>query len=204
MTETEILERLAGTFRQEGVEFDVLGRDGLRLLVRARRSGPGVPVAFLVKALEGTLKRYHPELREVELVEYDPGEGSSTPEQSSPEFDKVLKHRANAAALTSLPQAPGLVLSGCDRAQAIQAVEQAHKMWARQGVHYFKIRGYSEEAVQRAVDKWLSFYGHARSWEREDDPDILRITLKSAPQGEFPESEVLWFPSRLMLIQSDG
>lgn len=46
----------------------MMGREDHRLLVRARRTGPGTPVAFLVKALEGTLRRYHPDLTEVELL----------------------------------------------------------------------------------------------------------------------------------------
>ncbi len=199
MTEEEILNKLKSTFLQEGVEFEVLGRESQRLLVRARRTGPGVPVAFLVKALEGTLRKYHESLREVELVEYDPGEGTATPKEPSPEFDKVLKHHASANKVIKLPEAPGLDLRGCDRAQAVKALEQAHKMWSRQGVRRFKIRGLSEDPVKRAVDKWLSFYEEAESAHPEIDPDVLRVTLKEAIPGPFPEEETLWFPARLML-----
>ena len=199
MTESEILHKLESTFAQEGVCFEIVGREQERLLVRARRTGPGTPVAFLVKALEGTLRRYHEELREVELVEYDPGEGSATPQTPSAEFDKVLKHRASSAGL-NLPEVPGLDLRGSDRAQAIRALEQAHKMWARQGVERFRVRGLLEEPVQRAVEKWLNFYELAESYELESDRDVIRIVLKGAGPGDFPESETLWFPARLMLM----
>lgn len=199
MTEEEILSKLKATFLQEGVEFEVLGREAHKLLVRAKRTGPGVPVAFLVKALEGTLRKYHESLREVELVEYDPGEGTATPTVPSPEFDKVLKHRASAQKIAQLPEAPGLDLSGCDRAQAVKALEQAHKMWVRQGVRRFKIRGLSQDPVKRAVDKWLNFYEEAESVEPESDADVLRVTLKEASPGSFPQEETLWFPARLML-----
>lgn len=200
MTPEQILEKLEPVFAQEGVTFELLGSENERLLVRARRSGPGVPIAFLVKALEGTLKRYHSSIQEVELVEYDPGEGRATPEKPSETFDKVLKHQAASTRL-ALPEAPGLDLRGCDRAQAVRALEQAHKMWSRQGTRRFKVRGLSEEPVQRAFDKWRSFYAEAERVE-EESPDVLRITLKDA-MGSFPEEETLWFPARLMLISEN-
>ena len=202
MTVDEILAKLEATFEQEGVCFEVLGSQDQRLLVRARRTGPGTPVAFLVKALEGTLRRYHESLREVELVEYDPGEGSSIPEVPSPEFDKVLKHRAAPSKL-SLPEAPGLDLRGCDRAQAIKALEQAHKIWSRQGIERFKVRGLKEDPVFRAVEKWRTFYEEAEATELEADGDTLRVVLKGASVGEFPREETLWFPARVMLMGSE-
>ena len=204
MTVEEILAKLEATFEQEGVRFEALGSEDTRLLVRARRTGPGTPVAFLVKALEGTLRRYHENLREVELVEYDPGEGSSTPEVPSQEFEKVLKHKASSSPL-GLPEVPGLDLRGCDRAQAVTALEQAFKLWSRQGVERFKVRGLKEDPVLRAVEKWRAFYEQAESIELEADGDTMRIVLKGARAGEFPEQQMLWFPARLMLMgSSDG
>lgn len=199
MTLEEILAKLEGTFQKEGVHFEALGSEGDRLLVRAKRSGRGTPVAFLVKALEGTLRRYHESLREVELVEYDPGEGSATPEVPSQEFDKVLKHKAAPSKL-NLPEVPGLDLRGCDRAQAVTALEQAHKMWSRQGVERFKVRGLSEDPVARAVEKWLGFYAASESSQLESDGDTMRIVLKGAASHEFSDRDTLWFPARLMLM----
>lgn len=199
MTVDEILAKLEATFQQEGVSFESLGTEGERLLVRAKRSGPGTPVAFLVKALEGTLRRYHSSLREVELVEYDPGEGSSTPEVPSQEFDKVLKHKAAPGKL-NLPEVPGLDLRDCDRAQAVTALEQAHKMWSRQGVQRFKVRGLSQDPVARAVEKWRTFYEACESTELENDGDTLRIVLKGAVARDFSDPNTLWFPARLMLL----
>lgn len=202
MTVDEILSKLDTTFQQEGVHFESLGSEGHRLLVRAKRSGPGTPVAFLVKALEGTLRRYHEQLREVELVEYDPGEGHTPPpETPSQEFDKVFKHRGHSSKL-NLPQVPGLDLRGCDRAQAIIALEQAHKMWLRQELDRFKIRGLSEDAVARAVQKWVTFYAACEHTELEADQDTMRVVLKDARSREFPDEDTLWFPARLMLIES--
>ncbi|MBT9583559.1 hypothetical protein IV102_09415 [bacterium] len=199
MTEAEILLKLEPVFAQEGVVFEVMGREDHRLLVRARRTGPGTPVAFLVKALEGTLRRYHSDLKEVELLEYDPGEGSSTPDTPNPEFDKVLKHKAASAKL-ELPEVPGLDLRGSDRAQAVKALEQAQKMWSRQGVDRFRVRGMLEDPVHRAVQKWLSFYELTESHQLEPDGDVLRVVLKGAASREFPDVETLWFPARLMLM----
>ena len=199
MTVQEILAKLQGTFEQEGVHFEVVGEEQDRLLVRARRSGPGTPVAFLVKALEGTLRRYHEHLKEVELVEYDPGEGSSTPEVPSQEFDKVLKHKASPSKL-NLPEVPGRDLSGCDRAEAVKALEQAYKIWSAQGVQRFLIKGLSQDPVRRAVEKWREFYEFTESTELQPDGDCLRVVLKGAPSKDFPQQDTLWFPARLMLL----
>ena len=198
MTALEIVARLEAVFSQEGVSLEVLGEADERLLVRARRTGPGTPIAFLMKALEGTLRRYHEKLREVELVEYDPGEGSATPDKPSPEFEKVLKHRSPPAQL-KLPEVPGLDLTDCDRRQAAQALEKAHKMWSQQGVQRFRIRGLRQEAVRKAVEKWISFYAASESHQAEPDGDIWQVVLKGATLREFPAEETLWFPARLML-----
>ena len=75
MTPEEIVEKLRPTLRQEGLEVDFLGREGAIVNIRAKRVSPGVPVAFLVKAIAGTFRRYLPEIEDVCLAEYDPGEG---------------------------------------------------------------------------------------------------------------------------------
>lgn len=199
MTEAEILNKLEGVFAQEGLVFEILGREQQRLLVRARRIGPGTPVAFMVKALEGTLRHYHPELREVELVEYDPGEGKATPETPSAEFEKVFKHQSPLPKMR-LPEAPGLDLRGTDRAQAMRALEQAQKMWSRQGIHRFKVRGLLEDPARRALEKWLSFFELAQSIRWDEGNDVASIVLKGAESEEFPEEDTMWFPARLMLM----
>lgn len=199
MTEVEILSKLEGVFAQEGLVFEILGREDQRLLVRARRTGPGAPVAFMVKALEGTLRHYHTELREVELVEYDPGEGKATPESPSPELDKIFKHQSPLPKMR-LPEVPGLDLRGTDRTQAMRALEQAQKMWSRQGIQRFKVMGLGEDAPRRALDKWLSFFELAQSVQWMAGGDVACIALKGSESEEFPEEETMWFPARLMLI----
>jgi hypothetical protein len=199
VTAAEIWARLEPVFLQEGVTLELLGESDERLFVRARRTGPGTPVAFLVKALEGTLRRYHEKLREVELVEYDPGEGPATPEQPSPEFEKVLKHRPPSQQL-ALPDIPGLDLRECDRRQAAQALEKAHKMWAAQGVERFRVRGLSQDPVRRAVEKWLSFYAAAEKVGEEESGDCWCLLVHGAHQRDFPSQDTLWFPARLMLL----
>ena len=197
MTVEAILDRLAPTFAQEGIAFEIVGQQDQRLLVRARRVAPGVPVAFLVKALEGTLRRYHADLSEVELVEYDPGEGPATPAHPSEQFDKVLKHRASPSAM-AFPEVPGLDLRGCDRAQAVRALEQAHKLWSAQGISRFRVRGVNADPVARALQKWVVHYDATESTEVVDDE--ARVVLKGAPAGGFDGQETLWFPARLMVI----
>lgn len=199
MTAPEILEKLEATFRQEGVGFEVLGQEGERLLVRARRHAPGAPVAFLVKALEGTLKRYHDTLREVELVEYDPGEGSATPAEPSSNFAPVTGHRSTGS--FAMPEEPGLDLRGSSRAEAVRALEAAHKLWSRQGVKRFRVRGLEEDAVRRAAAKWASFYEMDAVAGADD---TLRVRLaEAAPEAAAADDEILWFPARLMLVSGE-
>lgn len=197
MTEVEILQRLHPIFAQEGLEVELLGQRDQCLLVRARRTRPGTPVAFLMKALEGTLRRYHESLREVELAEYDPGEDLGPPPAPSPEFEKVLKHRAASGGALRLPPRPGLDLSGCDRAQAARALEQAHKLWSDQ-IARFWVKGCSQEPVKRALDKWQSFYQAAQSVHLQDD--VAEVVLDAGPPAPPQEEPILWFPARLMLI----
>ena len=85
----------------------------------------------------------------------------------------------------------------------IGALEQAHKIWSRQGIERFKVRGLKEDPVFRAVEKWRTFYEEAEATELEADGDTLRVVLKGASVGEFPREETLWFPARLMLMGSE-
>ena len=197
MTEVEILDRLAPVFAQEGLEVEMMGSREHCLLIRARRTRAGAPVAFLVKALEGTLRRYHETLREVELSEYDPGEDLGPAPAPSPELEKVLKHRAHSGA-ARLPARPGLDLSGCDRAQAARALEQAHKMWSGQ-VPRFWVKGCKEDAVLRAVQKWHHFQGLSLAWEGSG-ADVAEVVLDPGAPAPEGEEEVFWFPARLMLL----
>ena len=154
MTAIEIIDKLKPKLREEGLEVDFLGREGSIVNIRAKRVAPGVPVAFLVKAIAGTYRRYLPEIEDVCLAEYDPGEAIGT--APSDTFEPVFKHKPVAAGL-ELQGLPVLDLSGLDRRQAVQAMENFFRVW-RPKSPVLGVEGLQEDAPRRAMEKWASVY----------------------------------------------
>lgn len=97
MKAEEVIERLHPILRKEGLEVDFLSQEGSLVNIRARRVASGVPVAFLVKAIAGTYRRYLPGVKDVCLMEYDPG--TNIPIAPSETFEPVFKHSAAVHAL---------------------------------------------------------------------------------------------------------
>lgn len=165
MTAEEIVEKLRPTLRQEGLEVEFLGREGALVNIRAKRVSPGVPVAFLVKAIAGTFRRYLPEIEDVCLAEYDPGEGIGT--SPSKTFQAVLSHRPPVSSLI-LAGLPVADLSGLSRRDAVRALEGFVKMWAPRSP-VVAVAGLSEDAPRRAAQKWAEVY-------REDYRELREVS----------------------------
>ena len=201
MTTAEILAKLEPTLAHEGVVVEVLRESEENLHIRAKRIAPGVPVAFLVKAIAGTLRRYHENLREVVLEEYDPGENIPVPEEVSPEFDKVLKHRPSAVSTPQSQEWMGLDLRGSDRAHAVRALETAHRIWSAQSLDRFLVRGLDEDPVERAWLKWSTFYDHVKSSHPGPGPGELVIHLENvcSDQACLEGRSILWMPGRILV-----
>lgn len=154
MTAPEIIEKLQPKLREEGLEVEFIDRDGAVVNIRARRIAPGVPVAFLVKAIAGTYRRYLPEVEDVCLAEYDSGgEIGTAPSET---FEPVFQHQPVASSIgtTGLPV---VVLNGLDRRQAIQAIENFYQMWSPK-CPVLGVEGASEDAPGRALEKWAHVY----------------------------------------------
>ncbi len=195
------MERLKPALAQEGVEVEVIGQEGSVLKIRARRYGPGVPVAFLVKAIAGTFRRYHPEVKEVSLEEYDPGPEGLPAAPPSPEFDKVLKHKPHSVTRT-MTGVPGIDLSGLPRAEAITALENAVRVWTNQDVGRFSIHGAQDDVAKRAIEKWLNHYKAHQSWHwAEGRPGVVIIHLDKVCQDPACTSadEELVMPGKIVL-----
>lgn len=154
MTAPEIIDKLRPKLREEGLEVDFLSLDGAVVNIRAKRVAPGVPVAFLVKAIAGTYRRYLPEVEDVCLAEYDPGD--QIPTAPSETFEPVFQHKPVAASL-ELMGLPVVDLAGLDRRQAIQALENFYKVWSQKSP-VVGVEGLDEDAPLRAMKKWASVY----------------------------------------------
>jgi hypothetical protein len=197
----EILERLAPMMKSEGLEFEVISQEGSNLNVRAKRVGPGIPVAFFLKAVAGTFRRYHEEITEIILEEYDAGSVVYPKVSPNQEFDKVLNH-GRPAVPGRLEILPALDLTDCDRVSAVRALESAHKLWSQQGHLKFAVRGLGNPDVMRAYEKWSSFYGCV-DWKAEhDDYSLIGLTSCPAPSlSDFPNSKsLMWMPAKIILV----
>lgn len=165
MKPEEIIEKLRPFFEQEGgLEIDFLGLDQGVVNIRARRVAPGAPVAFVVKAMAGTFRRYLPEFQDVCLVEYDPGEGIGT--KPSPTLAPVFAHRPAGTAI-AVKGVPVADLSGLTRRDAVRAIEGFFKIWSSRAP-LLGLQGLQEDAPRRAAAKWAEVY-------RQDYRELLEI-----------------------------
>lgn len=154
MTAPDIIEKLRPKLREEGLEVDFIDRQGKVVNIRAKRVAPGVPVAFLVKAIAGTYRRYLPEVEDVCLAEYDPGESIGT--APSETFEPVFNHKPVSPSL-NLEGLPVIDLSGLDRKQAVIALENFFKVWKEKSP-ILGVSGLDQDAPRRAAEKWASVY----------------------------------------------
>lgn len=140
-----VLGRLDPVLREQGLEVEALGGQGGVLHLRARRLGPGPPMALLVRAVEGTFRRYLPEVRRVVVEGLEEGLEAgdlAAPPPAGPPFRGL----------------PGLDLAGTDRRGAVRALEAFADLVRRRGGGRFRLRGLAEDAPRRAALKWSSFY----------------------------------------------
>ncbi len=195
MREEEIIEKLKPTLLREGLEVSYQGREGPIVNIRAKRVAPGVPVAFLLKAIAGTFRRYLPEIEDVCLTEYDPGEGIATAQSET--FEPVFSHRPSSLA-PSLVGLPVLDLQGLDRREAVRALERFTRAWKGRSA-LVGLRGISEDAPGRAARKWAAVYTdeylavHERSEDRwdvqfDDDLSPLQAFLENGQEEIIPGS----------------
>ena len=154
VTPREVIDKLYPTLLKEGLEVDFLSQEGSLVNIRARRVAPGVPVAFLVKAIAGTYRRYLPDVKDVCLAEYDPG--TDIPIAPSETFEVVFKHSAAIQALL-LGGLPVVDLAGLGRRDSIKAIEGCVSMWGGRSP-IVAIHGLTEDAPLRAAKKWAAVY----------------------------------------------
>lgn len=197
----EILDRLKPALDQEGLEVELLGVEDQTLNIRARRVGPGVPVAFMVRAISGTFRRYQPDIQDVCLTEYDPGPEDLRPTKPSPDFEKVLNHRP-ASPIPRARGIPGVDLSGLDRRQAVRALEAFTRSWSRRSKR-LRVLGLEEEQPRRAAEKWASYYEQEfhRIRKDEDQPGAWTIELEEGLEAVTPDDLVEVIPGKVFLVE---
>lgn len=203
MNAKEIIEKLRPTLRQEGLEIDFMGLEGSVVNLRAKRVAPGVPVAFLIKAIAGTFKRYLPEVEDVCLTEYDPGDSIAT--APSETFAPVFSHKPPVASFP-LNGLPVVDLGGLNRKEAILAIEGFVKIWGPRSPA-LALQGLSEDAPGRAARKWADVYREDYHELITDDDNRWEIALASGLNDEIQRlksqgDEVM--PGRIFLTSEEA
>lgn len=187
-----ILARLNPLLEQEGLELQVVAVGEGVVHLRGRRVSPGAPMAFMVRALEGTFRRYLPGFREVALDEW---QGLQEPEAS-------FETRTSGPRMRGLPS---LDLAGTNRQQAAQALEIFAGMLRRQGASCARLLGIATDEPERAVRKWLAVHredgvlGHPEAGHQ--DRWILHFGQAcEAAEICHPEESVETLPARILLL----
>ncbi|MCE7871342.1 hypothetical protein DYH09_13310 [bacterium CPR1] len=181
-----ILDRLGPAAEREGLTLELCRVNEESVIeLRARRNAPGVPIAFMVRAIEGTFRRYYPEVSGVRLVDYDPGPDEVRAQKTRIEdtvFAPLVRHKAP---IVPAPAGiPGLDLRGLDRARAVRALENFVDLWGPREVDRLKIVGRTEDGPGRAIQKWLHLYADRVQSQHPDatDPEALILHLSRACQ----------------------
>ncbi|MGI5845028.1 MAG: hypothetical protein ACOX9B_12745 [Candidatus Xenobium sp.] len=187
-----ILARLNPLLKEEGLEFQVVDVAEGVVHLRGRRVSAGAPMAFVVRALEGTFRRYLPGFREVALDEW---QGLQEPPAS-------CEPRIPGLRMSGLP---ALDLAGTDRQKAAQALEIFFGMLRRQGASCARLLGVAADGPERAVRKWLAVrredgvLGHLEAGHR--DRWILHFGQAcEAAETCNPEESVETLPARILLL----
>lgn len=184
----DIVLRLKPVLEEQGLELEVTGADGGTVILRGRRVRRGAPIAFMVKAVEGTFRRYLADFQGVRLEAFEELPQAPEPPAAGPGFQGL----------------PGVDLSGADRAEAARALETFAVLARRRSVPRFKILGLGEDAALRAAQKWRDLYAaDLRSVHPEESsPDSWIVHLDAAchdPACSAGQAEEI-LPARVLLV----
>ncbi|MEW6283841.1 MAG: Smr/MutS family protein [Candidatus Eremiobacterota bacterium] len=176
----EILERLQPATQHEGLQVELRQVVDDVVELTARRTRPGAPAAFVIKAIEGTFRRYYPEVAGVRLVDYDPGPESAreTARAEDTSFAPLFRH-GTPAPYPAPRGIPGVDLHGLNRADSVRALEAFVDLWGPRGVSPVKVAGLEEDAPRRAAQKWLHVYRDNYRARHPDEgrPGVLVLHL---------------------------
>lgn len=153
---------------------EVLGKEGLRIIscqpedgtssihINMERFAPGLPAAFMVKALQGTFRRYGNPEAEVILDDYIVlPEAKNRPSESSEQLKEDivsgLKGEQSFAKVTGghklFKSAAGLKLEGGSAQDYSAALELFMQMMQRRGIEEFAVYAADREAL-RVLRQW--------------------------------------------------
>jgi len=162
-----------------------------RVHLRARRLDPEARVAFAVRAVAGTLRRYVPGFREIRLEAVE---------------DEAAPPRPPAG--PAFPGLPGLDLAGLSRRQAARALDCFAALSRRRGDRRFRVLGLHEPEPLRAARAWCALNLWAPSCHHPQGASagtwILHLDGPCPSPGTCgPGEEGLAVPGRVLLVDPD-
>ncbi len=196
LTSLEIIKEIQPILQQENMELTILGESNDLVKIGIHRTGPGSPVAFMVKAIEGTFKKYHSSINKVELASYEPNDHAAI---ASDLTEKILHPETSGVAM-KVQGNPILDLSDQNQKDSLSALEAFLRMWS-QSVSILGVAGISETGPSNAIKKWSTHFEKAYDTIIPDpeNSNLVWITLNDTTvlEDRLKDNEV--FPAKAYL-----
>ena len=183
-TADEIIKKLENILSDEGLKITAFAfRDGSKEFhISIRRFAPGLPAAFMVKGLQGTLRRYLDKEIDVVLDDYEaPPESELRPSHSSEELKQAILN--GPAGSLRFENTPLLRFSAqdTDRRAAAEALENFVRIVKRRGLEAFGVECPAEAAL-KVLKQWCAING-ARLHKKADSENIYIISREAAGES---------------------
>ncbi|MGM9998233.1 MAG: hypothetical protein ACI38Q_02375 [Candidatus Bruticola sp.] len=209
-TPEEILNKLTKTFNNEGVRFTDFNFDKElnRLNVSLERFAPGLPTAFLVKGLQGTLRRYLNPQAEVVLSSYRVlSETAQNQSQSSELLKSDLFKASSHSEASVFKGTPCLDLRGASARDAASGLENFIRIVERQNLTCCFL--YLDDKHSRRVAKQWAAINGAKLKQTSSTEQLWQLILPTengAANDEYKLSELLSnmevLPYNILLLRS--
>lgn len=210
-TVEEIVNRLQSTFSDEGLRFVTYDYDidNRRLNVSLERFAPGIPVAFMLKGLQGTLHRYLDPKSSVVLQNYEVlPSAKDTESNSNLDLQKAILQgpQRRVRNRINFNNCLGVDLSSAKKGEASLALESLQNIAERQGVDVIAVKTPSESS-RKVFKQWASINGF-KYHKRTNSEDVWIVHLKEELPKEhdpnicYSDSKFDFIPLNLLVISS--
>lgn len=189
-TADEIIKKLENILSDEGLKITAFAfQDGSKEFhISMKRFAPGLPAAFMVKGLQGTLRRYLDNKIDVVLDDYEAlPESERQPSHSSEELRQAILN--GPAGSLRFENTPLLKFSAqnTDRRAAAEALENFVRLIKRRGLEVFGVECPSEASL-KVLKQWCAING-AGLHKKADSENIFIIRRRTAGESDKEDCE---------------
>lgn len=189
-TADEIIKKLENILSDEGLKITAFAfRDGSKEFhISMKRFAPGLPAAFMVKGLQGTLRRYLDNKIDVVLDDYEAlPESERQPSHSSEELRQaVLNGPAGSLRFENTPLLK-FSAQNTDRRAAAEALENFVRLIKRRGLEAFGVECPSEASL-KVLKQWCAING-ASLRKKADSENIFIIRRETVGESDKEDCE---------------